>query len=231
MQIPLPVSLPDDATFDAFLPHAGSAASVHALRSGLADPPLRAFLHGPGGAGRTHLLQACCRLAEARGEAFVYLPLAELRGAPAEEVLSGLDACSLVCLDDLDAVQGAPDWEEALFHLFNTLHAAGASLIVSARLPPSTLPVSLPDLRSRLQSMLVLPLALPDDEALLAVLVLRARGRGMTLETEVARYILSRATRSMAGMMSVLDVLDAQSLSAGRRLSIPFVREALGWQA
>lgn len=231
MQIPLPVSLPDDATFDAFFPHAGSAASVHALRAGLADPPLRAFLHGPAGAGRTHLLQACCRDAEVRGAVFVYLPLAELRGAPAAEVLSGLDACSLVCLDDLDAVQGAADWEEAIFHLFNALQAADASLVVSARLPPSTLPVSLPDLRSRLQSMLVLPLALPDEDALMAALVLRARGRGMTLEADVARYVLSRATRSMAGLMTVLDVLDAQSLSAGRRLSIPFVREALGWQA
>ena len=142
----------------------------------------------------------------------------------------GLESCALVCLDDIDAIQGDKQWEEALFHLYNALQAAGVSLLVSARLPPAMLPVVLPDLRSRLQSLLVLPLALPDDEALLAALMLRARSRGMTLEAEVGRYILSRATRSMADLVAVLDVLDARSLSAGRRLSIPFVREALGWQ-
>jgi len=76
-----------------------------------------------------------------------------------------------------------------------------------------------------------LPLALPDDEALLAALVLRAHRRGMTLEEDVARYILSRAPRGMTELMAVLDLLDARSLQAGRRLSIPFVREALAWQA
>ena len=230
MQIPLPFSLPDDATFDAFFAHAGAVASVGALRQGLVNPPLRAFLHGPAGSGRTHLLQACCHDAEVRGQAFVYLPLLELRDMPPAELLADLEACPLVCLDDLDAVLGDARWEESLFHFHNRLLDRGASLLLAARLPPSSLAVKLPDLRSRLQALLVLPLALPDDEALLGALVLRARGRGMALDPEVARYIVSRATRSVPGLLAVLDVLDARSLSAGRRLSIPFVREALGWQ-
>jgi chromosomal replication initiation ATPase DnaA len=54
----------------------------------------------------------------------------------------------------------------------------------------------------------------------------------MTLDEDVARYILSRAARhGGGGGLAVLDLLDARSLAAGRRLSIPFVREALGWQA
>lgn len=231
MQIPLPVSLPDDASFDAFLPHAGVAASVSALRRGLEAAPLRAFLHGASGSGRTHLLQASCFEAEARSAAFVYLPLADLREAPPGELLAGLEACDLVCLDDLDAVLGDREWEEALFHLHNRLLQRECSLLVAARLPPASLGVQLADLRSRLQALLVLPLALADDEALLAVLLLRARRRGMALEDEVGRYILSRAPRSMGGLMGLLDQLDAGSLAAGRRLSIPFVRELLGWQA
>jgi DnaA family protein len=230
MQIPLPVSLPDDASFDAFLPHAGVAASVSALRRGLEMPPLRVFLHGAPGSGRTHLLQACCLEAEARASAFVYLPLADLRAAPPGELLAGLEACDLVCLDDLDAVLGEQAWEEAIFHLHNRLLQRECSLLVAARLPPVSLAVRLADLRSRLQALLVLPLALADDEALLAALLLRARRRGMVLEDEVGRYILSRAQRSMSGLMAVLDQLDAGSLAAGRRLSIPFVRELMGWQ-
>lgn len=231
MQIPLPVSLPDDASFDAFLPHAGVRASVSALQHGLAMPPLRAFLHGPAGSGRTHLLQACCLEAEARATSFIYLPLAELRALPPEELLVGLEGCALVCLDDLDAVLGEQRWEEAIFHLHNRLQQQASSVLVAARLPPAALAVRLPDLRSRLQALLVLPLALPDDDALLLALVLRAHRRGMTLDEDVARYILSRAPRSMTELIAVLDRLDARSLAAGRRLSIPFVREAMGWQA
>ncbi len=230
MQIALPVSLPDDASFDAFFPHAGVEASVSALQRGLAAPPLRAFLHGPAGSGRTHLLQACCLEAEARAAPFVYLPLAELLAAPPEELLAGLEQCALVCLDDLDAISGEQAWEEAIFHLYNRLLESGASLLVAARLPPASLAVRLPDLRSRLQALLVLPLALPDDESLPGALVLRAHRRGMTLDQEVARYILSRAPRGMTELIALLDVLDARSLAAGRRLSIPFVREALDWQ-
>ena len=230
MQIPLPVRLHDEASFASFLAHAGVAASVSELQRGVAEPPLAAFLHGPAGSGRTHLLQACAQAAESAGRSFVYLPLAELRDAPPGEVLAGLDACALLCLDDIDAVLGTRGWEEALFHLYNGVLERHGSLLVAARLPPALLAVSLPDLQSRLQALLVLPLALPDDEAMLAALVLRARGRGITLDNEVARYILTRAPRSMDALVAVLDQLDTRSLEAGRRLSIPFVREALGWQ-
>jgi DnaA family protein len=207
------------------------AASLSALQSGLAAPPLRAFLHGAPGSGRTHLLQACCLVSEAQAATFAYLPLADLRALPPTELLAGLEACALVCLDDLDAVLCEPAWEEAIFHLHNRLLQREASLLVAARLPPASLAVRLPDLLSRLQALLVLPLALPDDESLLSALVLRAHRRGMTLDEDVARYILSRAPRGMSELMAVLDLLDARSLAAGRRLSIPFVREALGWQA
>lgn len=231
MQIALPVRLHDEASFGNFLPHPGVAPSLAQLRAGLEAPPFGAWLHGPAGCGRTHLLQACCHAAEARGQAFVYLPLAELAGAPPAELLAGLESCALLCLDDIDAVADRPDWEEALFHLYNRVQEQRAVLLMAARLPPASLPVALPDLRSRLQALLVLPLAAPDDDALLAALVLRAHGRGLVLEPEVGRYILARAPRAMPALLALLDRLDAGSLAAGRRLSIPFVRECLGWQA
>ena len=53
----------------------------------------------------------------------------------------------------------------------------------------------------------------------------------LVLEPEVGRYILARAPRAMPALLALLDRLDAGSLAAGRRLSIPFVRECLGWQA
>lgn len=231
MQIPLPVRLLDENSFANFLPHPGARLAVAHLREGLAHRPLRVFLHGAPGAGRSHLLQACCHALEAESAAFVYLPLGELRELPPADLLAGLEERALLCLDDLDAVAGRGPWEEALFHLFNRVQAREGSLLVAARQPPSMLGIALPDLRSRLQSLSVFALAAPDDAALAELLTLRARGRGLQMEPEVARYILQRASRSPPDLIALLERLDAQSLAAARRLSIPFVREVLGWQA
>ncbi|MCZ7167078.1 DnaA ATPase domain-containing protein, partial [Salmonella enterica] len=83
---------------------------------------------GKDGVGRTHLLQAACLRFEQMGEPAVYLPLAELldRGIG---ILDNLEQYELVCLDDLQAVAGRADWEEALFHLFNRLRDSGRRLL------------------------------------------------------------------------------------------------------
>ena len=230
MQIPLPVRLDDENAFTNFLPHQGVALAVAQLRGGLVHRPLRAFLHGAPGCGRSHLLQACCHALEGEPSGVVYLPLAEVRELPAKELLAGFEERALVCLDDLGSVAGLPAWEEALFHLFNRLQTSNGSLLVAARQPPAGLGIMLPDLLSRLQSLPVFALALPDDAALAGVLLLRARTRGLQMEPEVARYIVQRAARDLPGLLGLLEELDRHSLAAARRLSIPFVREALGWQ-
>lgn len=230
MQIPLPVRLDDENAFTNFLPHPGVALAVAQLRAGLAHRPLRAFLHGAPGCGRSHLLQACCHVLEAEPAGFVYLPLGEVRDLPAPELLAGLEERALVCLDDLEAVSGLPAWEESLFHLFNRLQLRNGSLLVAARQPPAGLGIALPDLLSRLQSLPVFALAAPDDAGLAEVLMLRARARGLQMEPEVARYIVQRAARDLPCLLGLLEELDRRSLAAARRLSIPFVREVLGWQ-
>ena len=228
-QIVLPVRMPRDAAFANFVLHPGVQLSAAQLQDALLRPALMAFLHGPAGCGRTHLLQAACHQVEYAGGTIAYLPLRELAGHPASELVADLESCALVCLDDLDAVVGRAEWDEALFHLFNRVLHRHACLLVAATLPPSALPVGLADLRSRLQSMLVLPLAPPDDAGRAEVLAGQARARGMTLEPGVAEYILGRAPRALPELIAILERLDLHSLEAGRRLSIPFVRETMGW--
>ena len=59
--------------------------------------------------------------------------------------------------------------EELLFHLDNRADA-GATLLDTGRTPPAGWPVSLPDLRSRLNAMTVANIETPDDEVLLGVM-------------------------------------------------------------
>lgn len=231
IQLPLGVRLRDDATFANFYPGANAAALGYVER--LCEPDAGwteslIYLWGGEGVGRSHLLQAACIRFEQRRELAIYLPLAEVAEyGPA--LLDNLEQSELVCLDDLEAIAGRADWEEALFHLFNRLRDCGRRLLLSASVPPRELPIKLPDLKSRLTLALVFQLQGLSDEDKLRALQLRASRRGLHLTDEVGRFILTRGSRSMAALFELLDKLDQASLQAQRRLTIPFLKETLGW--
>ncbi|WP_339414328.1 DnaA regulatory inactivator Hda [Pseudomonas sp. EA_35y_Pfl2_R5] len=231
IQLPLGVRLRDDATFANYYPGANAAALGYVERLCEADAGWTEsliYLWGGEGVGRSHLLQAACLRFEQRGELAVYLPLAEVvEYGPA--LLDNLEQCELVCLDDLDAVAGRSDWEEALFHLFNRLRDSGRRLLLAASSSPRELPVQLADLQSRLTLALVFQLQSLSDEDKLRALQLRASRRGLHLSDEVGRFILTRGERSMSALFDLLERLDQASLQAQRKLTIPFLKETLGW--
>ncbi|SDH96687.1 DnaA regulatory inactivator Hda [Pseudomonas panipatensis] len=231
MQLPLGIRLRDDATFANYYPGANAAALGYVERlcdaeAGWAESLI--YLWGVEGVGRSHLLQAACLRFEQYGESSVYLPMADLvQYGPA--IFDDLEQLELVCLDDLEALAGLPEWEEALFHLFNRLRDAGRRLLLAASMPPRELPVKLPDLKSRLTLSLIFQLHPLTDEEKLRALQLRASRRGLHLTDEVGRFILTRGARSMEFLFDLLDELDKASLQAQRKLTIPFLKETLGW--
>jgi DnaA family protein len=226
-QLSLAVHLRDDATLENFLALPNVQPLVRALQTQLApggEPFI--YLYGPPGTGKSHLLQASCHVAMAET---VYLPLAELRQYPAEEVLQGVEQLDRVCIDDIHSVLADADWELALFNLYNKARQQGCRLVVAGNAAPRALEVNLADLRSRLSWGIVYQLAQGDDADKAAILQFRAARRGLNLSPGVATYIVSRAPREMGQLLNVLDQLDKASLAQQRALSIPFVKEALGW--
>ncbi len=222
-QLPLSVTLRDDATFGNFLPLAGNALALRALQglSAAGDYSV-IYLAGPRGSGRSHLLQAVCH---EQADA-IYLPLAELVDYQPDEVFSALEYQPLVCLDDTDAVAGNRPWEEALFHLMNRKLQAGGVLLVSASQVPARL-FELPDLVSRLQQGLALTLSPPDDEDKASIFIARGDRRGLVIAPEVAAFVLRHYSRDLVRLMDLLQLLDSQSLSQQRRITIPFVRKVI----
>lgn len=231
IQLPLGVRLRDDATFKNFYPGSNAVALGYVERLCQADAGWTEsliYLWGGAGVGRSHLLQAACLQLKQLDQQAVYLPLAGLvEHGPA--LLEGLEHCALVCLDDLDAVAGRADWEEALFHLFNRLRDAGQRLLLSASAAPRELQLQLADLQSRLSQALVFQLRELAADDKLHALQLRASRRGLQLPDEVAAFILNRGSRSMNGLFELLEQLDQASLQAQRKLTIPFLKETLGW--
>ena len=184
------------------------------------------YLYGPAGTGKSHLLQASCH---EPGAETIYLPLSDLRQYAARDVLQGVENLDRICIDDIHVVLGDAKWEQALFNLYNDARQRGCRLIVAGDAAPRALTVKLEDLRSRLSWGIVFQLAQPEDHDKEAILQFRASRRGLSLTPSVASYIVSRAPRAMDQLLHVLETLDKASLAEKRSLSIPFVKEALGW--
>lgn len=224
-QLPLAVHLRDEATLENYLPPEDGVALLGALDQFLEDNTGQSmFLHGRRGSGKSHLLQACCHKV---GPGALYLPLGALTEYPAADVLSGAEELPLVCLDDLQQVLGDPEWERALFNLFNGSRERGNALLLAAGAAPRNLDIALPDLRSRLSWGMVFHLATPDDERRADILQFRALQRGLTLSSEVASFLVNRAPRSMDSLLEQLEHLDRASLAQKRGLSIPFIKQIL----
>lgn len=230
VQLSLGVSLKDDATFANFYVGGGNEQVLHALREfsvNRGDQNL--LVWGSRGAGVTHLLQACCHTAFEHRINVQYLPLRDLVGYAPDDVCEGLDKVSLVCLDGIDEICGHRQWEQALFHLFNRLRDAGNRLLVACHTSPPSLPLLLPDLKSRLLGSVIYHLRPLNDQQKAVALQLRAKARGMELSDEVVKFILSRAPRDTNDLFNLLNRLDDASLQQQRKLTIPFVKEVLSF--
>ncbi|WOG26137.1 DnaA regulatory inactivator Hda [Endozoicomonas sp. 8E] len=231
VQLPLSVQIRDDATFENFF-SGDNAALVNMLdmdqQVGGVDSEQFIYLYGAPGVGCSHLLQAACHQVDRRKGRSIYLPMKELVHYPSK-LLEGMERLQLVCVDDVNAVAGIPEWEEGLFDLFNRLRDSRTRLLVAADCPPKRLAILLPDLVSRLSWGLVFQVQPLSDRDKVSALQLRAHLRGLDLNEDVARYIIYRSNRDMGHLFKMLQKLDSASLRAKRKLTIPFVKQVMNW--
>lgn len=222
-QLPLSISLRDDATFDNYLEAPADALAVDILRC-LAPSAEYALLYlcGDAGSGRSHLLQAVCH----QQPESVYLPVSQLLESSPAEVFDDLHHQPLVCLDDIDSIAGNGAWEEAVFHFLNRKMAVGGAVLVSARQQGKGI-FKLPDLVSRLSQGLLLRLQSPDDEQRAQLFAWRGERRGIHIPEDVAAYVLRHFSRDSHQLQQLLERLDTRSLAQQRRITIPFVRDVI----
>lgn len=225
-QLPLGITLRDSARFVTFWPGPNAGAMDYLARLTGPGTDMGAWLWGPAAVGKTHLLQAVCSAADQAGQDTGYLPLASL-SAVGPGVFEGWGVRDLLAVDDVDLVAGRADLERALFRLYNDLAEHGGRLVISSVAAPGALSLGLADLASRLGALVVFQMQALDDAGMVDALRLRARGRGLELPDDTARFLMRRLPRDMASLCGWLDRFDMASLSAQRRLTVPFVREVL----
>jgi len=178
------------------------------------DWPSRALaLYGPAGCGKTHLVN----LWAARVSGIV------VSGETLNEELVGSlvsEGRHRIAIDDADR---APEPE--LLHLYNFCLEARGDVLLAARQPPASWIITLPDLDSRLRTVLAAGIGLPDDALLGAVLVKHFADRQLRVGPEVIAYLLTHMERSFAAAADIVARLDLVSLRDRRAITIPLTRQ------
>lgn len=227
-QLALAVQLHDEETFDSFYGETNASAVIDIqqfLHRKLGDVN-SLYLFGGKSFGKSHLLNAAATYANDLGLSSLCLSLSELTSL-STEVLDGLESIDVICLDDLDCIAHNDLWQKAVFDLYNRIAEQGKLVILSGNQVSTALKLTLPDLISRLSWGLTLQVkALTDDEKMNA-LKLRAAKRGITFQQESIAFLFNRYSRDMSELITCLDKLDTLSIQSQRKITIPFIKEAL----
>jgi chromosomal replication initiation ATPase DnaA len=175
-------------------------------------------LHGPQGAGKTHLAHVW---AERTGA--VIRAARDLDDADLLEL-----ANSAVVVEDVPRIASDRNAQEVLFHLHNLVLAQGNPLLLTGRGAPSHWGLTLPDLQSRIDGTTAVALALPDDALLAAVLAKLFHDRQITPRAGVIPYLVAHMDRSFAEAARIVAQLDAAALAERRNLTRKLAERVLG---
>ena len=174
------------------------------------------LLLGPTGAGKSHLGAIWAERAQAR-----VIPACALASADIPALASG----GPILLEDVEAARGI---EAPLFHLLNLVRTTANSwLVITARSWPDGWGLRTPDLLSRLRLAPAVEIAEPDDALVRAVLVKLFIDRQLVVDTSVVEYLALRIERSLEAARSVVEALDREALTAGRRITRPMAGDVL----
>jgi chromosomal replication initiation ATPase DnaA len=221
-QLPLPLGHRPALGREDFLVATGNAAAVAWLDRWPDWPGPALALYGPSGCGKSHLAQVW----RARSGARLVRP-ARLAEADPPALLDGARACVIDPDQPRDEAWPAALDARALLHLYNCLAELGGHLLLLAEHPPARWRIMLPDLRSRLRAAPAVAIGEPDDDLIAAVLVKLFADRQLAVGAEVIGYLQTHMERSFDTARRVVAALDAATLAARRRVTIPLAREIL----
>jgi chromosomal replication initiation ATPase DnaA len=205
----------ESLTRDNFLEGPANATALALIDAWPEWPSRTMLLVGPEGSGKSHLAAIWAEGSGARSTNAHALTLANVPPALATGALVVEDLRS----QDFD--------ERALFHLLNLAREDGASVLITARLPPSAFDIELRDLRSRLRALPAVSLLPPDDVLFRALIVKSCADRQLTVDDAVVGYLANRIERSYAAVRDTVGLLDREALRMGRPVTRAFAAEIL----
>lgn len=195
------------------------------------------YLHGPSGAGKTHLLMSigsciCNRTDLPTIPCISFKNIDEIYGGeyPAEEIsrlAERLSDAPALLVDDIHLIPDQSSVRVEFWQLFNDFYQAGRPIAIAGLFPPQELPNLDDHLVSRLLWGLVARVDISDDDSRRMILKKLAEDRQILLPADVIDYLMQHTRRDISSLMAALETICIHAMATRRKITVRLSQEAL----
>lgn len=207
-----------------------AAAQSVVKNPGTAYNPL--FLYGGVGVGKTHLAQAVAKkILESDhnkkvyfcpGDNFTNELIESIRGKSTGHFRKKYRYLDVLIVDDIQFIAGKNAVQEEFFHTFNSIASSGGQIILTSDRPPSAIKNLEDRLHSRFLGGLTVDIQSPDFELRSAILLIKAKEKGIDVDIEAIKIIAERVT-DCRGLEGALLSIYAKVLGVKEKIDLEAV--------
>ena len=172
------------------------------------------LVYGPSGCGKTHL----SHIYQQSNNSLFFSSLASQDIRLAEKNKSFI-------LDDFSPGNNYPS--ETVMHFLNEVKYNSGSVLILSKKSAHEMDWGLPDLNSRLRSLMTCKIELPDDILLYTLLIKYADEKKIILNDKQCIYILDRVERNFETIIKVIDHLDRFSLETKKKITLNMINNII----
>jgi len=195
------------------------------------------FVYGDTGFGKTHLIQAVGNEIKEKHpnkkvhymtlEKFATDFINSLQNNKANSFKEKYRKYDLLIIDDIQFIGKMEKIQEELFHTFNTFYENNKQIIFSSDKHPNHIPELADRLKSRFSAGMIVDISEPEYESRLAILKVKTRELGVSLEPDILEYIASAIQGNIRELEGSLNSVICQYRLKNRPLSVSEVKNLI----
>ncbi|MGX6960289.1 MAG: hypothetical protein ACIPMY_03440 [Rickettsia endosymbiont of Pentastiridius leporinus] len=123
-------------------------------------------------------------------------------------------------------IEDIENWQETiLFHLFNLINEKQKHLLLTSLDKPYNF--TLPDLSSRIKSVLSITINSPDDELIKTLIFKHFSTSSVIISQPIIDFLLINLPREYSKIIEILEHINRYALASKRKITIPLIKKIL----
>ncbi|NTV44292.1 MAG: chromosomal replication initiator protein DnaA [Candidatus Yonathbacteria bacterium] len=191
------------------------------------------FVYGGTGVGKTHLIQAIGNhLKQHHSKNVIYLTsekflveyISSLQNDTINIFKEKYRSYDTLIMDDIQFLSNKEKTQEELFHVFNTLYDGNKQIIFSSDMHPNFIPGLEARLKSRFNAGMIVDITQPEYEARSSIFSMKAKERGIVLDTVVVDYLASTIEGNIRELEGVMNTITCHTQVRNGQITIEDVK-------